>query len=119
MHAMMMAAHRNRIRNAECQDLVDEQQDRQSFKIENEVLIDLWKELGDQTETYWQAMGAITVFSNAVVKIQEDVKGLKAPIAVMVSRALGRTFLAQSEAIAETDRALEELHRKHKLEDES
>lgn len=34
-----------------------------SEKIESEILCDLWRDLGDHTESYWQAMCAASAFA--------------------------------------------------------
>lgn len=97
-------------------ELVEQQQERQSMVIEKEVLVDLWKDLGDFTETYWQAMTGVKVFAEVVLYGQDELKGLKAPIAARVAKAVGLAFIAQAAAITETAGAIEEMDARHEAE---
>jgi hypothetical protein len=49
----------------EFKEKIDALSDKSGEALENAVLMNLWADLGDNTETYWQAMTAITAFVGA------------------------------------------------------
>lgn len=49
--------------------------EKHSSVMENEVLMDLWSKLGDQTETYWQAFRSAESYCRVSKVLQKELTG--------------------------------------------
>lgn len=72
--------------------------DAEADRIERELLCDLWRDLGDNTETYWQAMTAVAAYVKIDRFIFREMDTLPHAVRIRVQEAIARTILAKVEA---------------------
>jgi len=94
------------------QAALNEISSRQSDQIEHEVLVDLWRDLGDNTETYWQTINACAAFQEVHNTAVEVMAHLSPAVRGRVLRALGATFTIEASAMTEITAVDDETARK-------
>jgi hypothetical protein len=62
---------------------------------ETGIFMALWQDLGDQTETYWQAMTAVTAFVEIERMIHEKLSAHELNVSLRVAEALVATLQAR------------------------
>lgn len=116
--ANMIKAHAQRERDHE--EAIDKVSGEQSERAENEILMTLWADLGDHSETYWEAMSAITLFT----KISEDIKceplktNMRPQVAIRLMEAWAQVALHGAETIRKVSAAHEEFKKAHEAAQE-
>jgi hypothetical protein len=84
----MAQARRSKLISEALEPLRKESRER----TESTILLPLWQDLGDQTETYWQAMTAVSTFVEIERFIHEKLQGLDLPVMYRVAEALLATL---------------------------
>ncbi len=80
-----------------------------SEAIEEEALVDLWRDLGDQTETYWSAMTAVQGFVTGHDAVMKSLTPLPALVAARCMEAMAKVMAAHSRALREMEAKKQEL----------
>jgi hypothetical protein len=81
----------------------------ESSEVETKILMDLWKKLGDNTETYWEAMNCTACFVKAVRSSRKALKKCQPEIKALIFETIGELFIGD----AETIRRIETLKMEH------
>lgn len=84
---------------------------KHSEKAETEILVELWKELGDGTETYWEAYKGIEAF----IKMQKSIKKHMMKQSVRTQAPLLKAMAKIIEHLEETFKSIRELEKRHKI----
>lgn len=117
--ADMIKAHIKREKDHE--EAIDKVSGEQSERAENDILMTLWADLGDHSETYWEAMRAITLFT----KVSEDIKrkplkeNMRPQVAIRLMEAWSQVALHGAETIRKVTAAHEEFKKAHETAQES
>lgn len=80
-----------------------------SDAIEEEALVDLWRDLGDQTETYWSAMLAVQGFVTGHDAVMKSLTPLPPLVAARCMEAMAKVMAAHSRALREIEAKKQEL----------
>lgn len=89
----MLEHLRKQHRSKQIEDAVEPLREEGSDKIERELLCDLWRDLGDLTESYWQAMCTATAFTKIDRFIHTQMEQLSEAPRLRVMEAVARTLL--------------------------
>lgn len=78
---------------------VSELCDKENDEVEKAILMTLWQKLGDQTETYWEAMQAVHAFVKAIRKVRGVLEGFPGPMKATIFETLAQIFLSDVSTI--------------------
>lgn len=108
-------AKRQRIMR-EVQEKMEAYTDEQSEKIEKNMLMKLYSDLGDQTETYWQAMTAVAQFVKVLLYAKKKCSKLANPIRIRILRSLAECLIHEAEMVEHIQKQTDEFIRNNEKE---